>query len=114
MHEIGIAHNICEIALKCARENKAAWIKTVWLRAGLLRGIVPDQLQTAWKFVTLGSMADRSRLDIEIVPVEAECEECSKTFPVKDFKFKCSFCGSDSVRTVRGMELEMKNIELAF
>ena len=95
-------------------ENKAKWISKVHVQAGQLRGIVPEQLQMCWEFVAKETIADKSELCIETIPIEGLCQDCSKTFPVKDYKFECPSCGGGQVETVKGLELQVKDVELAF
>ncbi len=114
MHETAIAYEIIEIVIAVAKQNRAKRVNQVYIQAGQLRGIVPEQLQMSWEFVVKGSIADKSELYVETIPTEGLCQNCNKTFPVKNYEFKCPYCGSGQVDTVKGLELQVKSMELEF
>lgn len=114
MHETAIVFNIIERVIAVAEENRAKRVKKVHIQAGQLRGIIPEQLQMSWEFVVKGTIAHNSELYIETIPIEGLCEDCKKIFPVKDYKFKCPYCGGGQVETVKGLELLLKDVEMEF
>lgn len=114
MHETAIAYEISEIVIAVAMKNRAKKVKQVHVQAGLLRGIITEQLQMSWEFVIKGTIADKSELYVETIPIEALCQVCNKIFSVQDYKFECPYCGRNRVDTVKGLELLVKEVELEF
>lgn len=114
MHETAIAYYIIERVVAIAEENKAKRVSKIHIQAGQLRGIIPEQLQMSWEFVVRGTIADKSDLYVETIPIEGLCQDCNKIFPVKNYEFKCPYCGGGKVETVKGLELIIKDIELEF
>ena len=51
MHELSIAQNIVTIVVDEAKRAGAASVKTIRIRAGAFRGIVPEQLLFSFDFV---------------------------------------------------------------
>lgn len=51
MHEMGLAQNIMDIVVKTAEQNNVDKVVRINVRAGQLRGIVPEQLQFCFGFV---------------------------------------------------------------
>ncbi|MBI5119215.1 hydrogenase maturation nickel metallochaperone HypA [Candidatus Poribacteria bacterium] len=112
MHEMSIAQSILRIVLAEAQRNGARKIKTVRIRAGELRGIVPSQLSFFFQFITKDTFAEGATLDFEIVPIKGKCKPCDNVFPVLNFEFICPNCASKDVDVVEGMELAVKEIEI--
>lgn len=112
MHEMSIAQSILKIALAEAMKNGARKIKVVRIRAGELRGIVPDQLSFFFEFLTKETPAEGAALEVEKVPIKAGCKSCEHIFMVQDFEFLCPECGSKDVDVIEGLELAVKEIEI--
>ncbi|GAB4351021.1 MAG: hydrogenase maturation nickel metallochaperone HypA [Candidatus Abyssubacteria bacterium] len=112
MHEMSIAQSILRITLAEAAKNGARKIRTVRIRAGELRGIVPDQLSFFFEFITKDTPAEGAKLDVEKVPIKAKCKSCEDIFMVQDLKFICPQCQSTDVDVMEGLELAVKEIEI--
>lgn len=112
MHEMSIAQSILKIVLTEAQRNGAHKIKTVRIRAGELRGIVPSQLSFFFQFITKDTLAEGSTLDFETVPIKGKCKTCEHVFPVQNYEFLCPNCRSKDVDVIEGMELAVKEIEI--
>ncbi|UCD58629.1 MAG: hydrogenase maturation nickel metallochaperone HypA [Candidatus Hydrogenedentota bacterium] len=112
MHEMSVAQSILRIVLTEAQRNGATRIRTVRIRAGELRGIVPEQLSFFFEFITKDTLAEGAALDFERVPIKARCKPCEHTFMVRNYEFSCPECKSSDVDVVEGMELAVKEIEI--
>ncbi|RJP70745.1 MAG: hydrogenase maturation nickel metallochaperone HypA [Candidatus Abyssobacteria bacterium SURF_17] len=112
MHEMSIAQSILKIVLTEAQKNGAQKVKVVRIRAGQLRGIVREQLAFFFEFITKDTAAEGAVLEVEQVPIKAQCKPCEHTFMVQDYKFLCPKCQSKDVDVVEGMELAVKEIEI--
>jgi hydrogenase nickel incorporation protein HypA/HybF len=112
MHEMSIAQSILKIVLAEAQRNGAKTIRTVRIRAGELRGIVPDQLSFFFDFVTKDTPAEGAALEVERVAIKAGCKTCEHVFMVQNYEFLCPECESKDVDVIEGMELAVKEIEI--
>jgi hydrogenase nickel incorporation protein HypA/HybF len=112
MHEMSIAQSILKIALNEAQKNGARKLRVVRIRAGALRGIVPEQLSFFFQFITKDTPAEGASLDVETVPIKGKCKPCEHVFMVQNFEFVCPQCKSKDVDVVEGMELAVKEIEI--
>lgn len=83
-------------------------VRTVRLRVGRLRQLAPEMLVFCYDAV----VRDGSRLEIEQVPAEARCRQCSLTFAVEDHWFECPRCQSAEADLLRGDELQLLSLEL--
>jgi hydrogenase nickel incorporation protein HypA/HybF len=112
MHELSIAQNIMKIVASSAQRSGATSVKTIRVRAGALRGIVPEQLLFLFDFVKKETIAEDATLEVEIVPVKAECKDCQRMFLVQNFEMICPECQSKDLSVISGMELDVKEIEI--
>jgi len=112
MHEMSLAQNILDIARKAAVQHQAKRIVRISIRAGQLRGIIPEQLRFCFGFVAKDTIAEGSELLVRTLPIQARCKGCRSLFFVQEYKFVCSECGGEDVEVVQGMELLVENIEV--
>jgi hydrogenase nickel incorporation protein HypA/HybF len=112
MHEIGIAQNTLDLAVKAARDSGASQIHSIKLRVGAMTGVVPDALRFAFDALRSGTMAESAELVIETVPVCAWCANCQKAFEPADILDECPKC-HEAVADLRGgLELELASLEI--
>ena len=112
MHELSIVANLFEILEEKAREKKAKKITAVKLKVGVLSGVVPEFLTTAFDIYKKDSLADKATLDIEEVPLKLRCKKCHREAVRNDFVFLCSHCGSREMETLEGTELFLEKMEM--
>lgn len=112
MHEMGLAQNILDIVVRTAEQNRVEKVVRILVRAGQLRGIVPEQLQFCFGFVAReSSLVDGAELVIETLPIRGKCKRCSREFPVEEFRFVCPGCAHEEIDVLQGMELLVSSIE---
>lgn len=112
MHEMGLAQNILDIVVRTAEQNDVDKVVRINVRAGQLRGIVPEQLQFCFGFVAREStVVDGAELVIETVPIKGRCKKCDHRFAVEEYRFVCPECGHEDIDVLEGMELLVSNIE---
>ena len=113
MHEMSLAQNIVDIVQKTAIQHGVHKVLKVTIRAGQLRGIIPDQLRFCFSFVAKDTVAEGAELLVHTLPIQARCKTCRSLFWVTEYKFACPDCAAEDVEVVQGMELLVENIEVA-
>jgi len=112
MHELAIAQSILHIVEEEARRNQARRVIHIKIKAGELRGIVPQSLNLCFEFVSQGTLAQGAKLEIERLPLLGKCRDCQETFPLQGLAFQCSRCNSQEIDLIQGMELLVSEIEV--
>ncbi len=112
MHEMALAQNILDVVLGVAKQHGAQRITRIFIRAGQLRGIIPEQLQFCFGFVAKDSIAEGAELVVTTVAIRARCNACGKEFSVREFRFICPDCENTKVETLQGLELLVEHIEV--
>ena len=112
MHEMGLAQNFLDIVLKTAAQHNVKKIVKITIRAGQLRGIVPEQLKFCFGFVAKDSIAEEAELIVNSLPIKGRCKGCGNEFFVKEYRFICPECENEDIEVLQGMELLVENIEV--
>lgn len=110
MHELSICRSIVGIVAKHAGDRP---VRTVHLRVGHLRQIVPDTLVYCWSLVVQDTPLDGSELRVESVPARIRCDECDHTETLSAPVLRCGNCGGVRVSIVAGEEFLITSLELA-
>lgn len=112
MHEMAIAQGILDIVVQEASQNGADRITRIKLRIGEMTGIQPDALTFCFEALAAETPARAAELEIEIVPLVAECQSCGQQFGVERYRFFCPACSSADVKTLSGRELQVEHLEV--
>jgi hydrogenase nickel incorporation protein HypA/HybF len=113
MHELSIAYSLVETATTAAQQAHAAGVTVVYLRLGVISGVVTDALQFGWEIATAGTLLAGARLEIEEVPLVVHCPQCDRdvSLPSPQYFF-CPQCHAPTPTIVQGRELELKAMEI--
>jgi hydrogenase nickel incorporation protein HypA/HybF len=112
MHEMSVAQNILEIVGQSLPDRRTP-VLSIKLRLGQMSGIVKDSLEFCFGVITEGTPFAGACLDIEDVPVRAECRGCGAVSALDYGMFICPACGSNDLKMVSGTELQVVSLLLA-
>ncbi|WP_299557661.1 hydrogenase maturation nickel metallochaperone HypA [uncultured Mycolicibacterium sp.] len=110
MHELSICNAMIGIVQKHAAGRE---VRTVRVRIGAMRQIVPDTLAYCWSLVTESSELAGSQLEIERIPAKIRCGTCGREQVLDEFVLACSTCPGSRVDLVEGDEFLITSLELA-
>lgn len=113
MHELGIAGDILDAVLSEAAEHNARKVTAVTIRVGVLRGIVPGNLQFLFEGIAMETIAEGASLAIEEEPVEIECRKCGKKAS-GPMSWECPACGETDIAVKGGDTLRIVSIDVEF
>jgi len=97
--------------MSTATQNNVKEVRKINIRAGKLRGIVPEQLEFCFGFVAKDTIVEKAKLEVETLPVKGKCKKCQHEFWVEEFRFICPECEHEDIDVLQGMELMVANIE---
>jgi hydrogenase nickel incorporation protein HypA/HybF len=69
-------------------------------------------MQHAYPFAAAGSLAEESKLLIELSPLKVRCEGCGSETEVEPSLIICAVCGSHHTELVSGDEMTLMSVEL--
>jgi hydrogenase nickel incorporation protein HypA/HybF len=108
VHELSICDAIARAVIRHAAGRK---VRSVKLRVGTLRQVVPDTLVFCWPIAARDPLIEGSVLDIDVVPAEVECVECETRHTLNRFVLQCPSC-QGSVSVMSGEELHIVAIDV--
>lgn len=110
MHEL----SICSSMVGIVREHAAGrGVRTVHVRIGEMRQIVPDTLVYCWSLVTERSELEGVELRVERVPAKIRCTGCGREQVLDDLAFVCGSCSGRAVDLIEGDEFLITSLDLA-
>jgi hydrogenase nickel incorporation protein HypA/HybF len=113
MHELSVALAIVEAAAEEAARRGGVRVVAIHLKVGVLSGVVPAALTSAFELARAGSTQQDAALVVEEVPATANCPVCAAERPVVSVQqLCCSLCGSPTGDIVRGRELDIVELEI--
>jgi len=112
MHELSVVANLFEILEDKLKEQKGKRVCYVKLKVGLLSGVIPELLKTAFDIYKKDTFAEDAELDITEVPCKVKCQECGTIAIKEDYVFICDTCGSTNMTTLEGTDMLLETMEI--
>jgi hydrogenase nickel incorporation protein HypA/HybF len=103
MHELAIAENLIRQLRGVLTREKLIRVRTVALKVGVLRQIVPETLREAFSLLADSTPVRGAKLRIDTVGVRVRCRDCGKE--AEGFIAACPSCRSGNIDIVAGKEL---------
>ena len=111
MHEMSLAIGLIEQVQDVAQKNNLKRVEAIELQTGVLRQVVPEMMQEAFKAVAQETLAQNATLTIIEVPAVAECNLCQKKFSPQLDDFLCPSCQKADVTVLQGEDIILKSVQ---
>lgn len=112
MHEYSLANAIAEQVRDITRQHSAIVVTEVVVAVGLLAGVEPLLLASAFEQIATDELLCKARLTIEQVPLTIHCDTCESDSELHEFAFNCPQCGADNTRVVGGDGVILRHVVL--
>jgi hydrogenase nickel incorporation protein HypA/HybF len=112
MHELSIAQDMLDIALRTAAEQGGTRILALNAKIGEWSTVEPDALDFAFEVLRRGTIAEGAELRIERVPIACTCRDCGNSFQPEEGILICLRCGSRNLSLDSGREIALDSIEI--
>jgi len=115
MHELPITKSIFKTVIARAEASDARVVRRIVLEIGILRDFIPAMVQKYWDYISAGSIAAGSVIEIREVDARAECGNCGCSYTIRRDNIQnahCPMCGFRYGRLVSGSELRIVGIEI--
>jgi len=107
VHELSLSSAILATALRHADGRR---VKSVQMRIGTMRQVVPESLDFYFGIVGRGTLCEGAALEQERIVAELRCEGCGREWRPEIPAFRCPGCGGGEVEIVAGEEFEIDSI----
>ena len=112
MHEYSIVGSLLEQCENIAKENNATSVKKVVVKIGVMSGVEPDLLKTAFDTFKEGTMCSECEYIQYLQPIVIECSKCNTKSTLKKNEYYCPKCNNIEVDVVDGEDLLLMQLEL--
>lgn len=112
MHELSMVKAVIDAIEDLYQANEWSAIKSVTLRVGAMRQVIPHILSFAFNASIKGTDLDGAELVIMPVPIEFLCRGCGGKWGESDLGYLCPHCGSKDVDMLQGMEMDIESLEV--
>lgn len=109
MHELGIAMEIIDIVTEQAR---GARVRRIVLEIGTLTAVLPDAIRFCFDACSADTVVEGAKLETVEMPGRAQCRSCGGQV-ISERPWGYCPCGSLDLEWVSGMELTIRELELA-
>jgi hydrogenase nickel incorporation protein HypA/HybF len=109
VHELSLAEAILQIVEEHAAGRR---VKSVQLKVGHLRQVVPSALTFSFELLAQGTVAEGAALEIEDVVPVGVCRRCGARSELPAFPLQCRACEGFDLEIVAGEELLVESLEL--
>jgi len=112
MHELSLAMSVREIVEDAAEKNGSKKVNEVNIIVGEFSSVSSDALEFAMEVVKKGSFFENAKINIKSAKTILTCSQCNGETVMEDYIFKCSTCGSGSVRIISGDRMYVESIDI--
>lgn len=108
VHEVALSMQLAKVVTRAAEGRT---VRTVHLRIGALRQVVPETLSYAWDFVSRDTGLGHAKLEIDWVPAVVECAHGHRQQVGPLDGLLCPTCGKPG-RVISGEEFTIVDIDV--
>ena len=101
-----------ELCEENAIKNSATKILKINVTLGVLSGIEPTLLKSAFDTFKDEGIAKDAELLLDIKEVLLKCDECSYEYRVENENYNCPKCNSTSYKIIEGEEMHLMSLEM--
>ncbi len=112
MHEYSIVQSLLESCEEHAKANNATKVTKVIVKIGVLSGVEPDLLQTAFDTFKEKTICDACEFIINHQKVVIECLDCKEQSTLEKNEFTCPKCDSYKTKVIDGEEMYLMTLEM--
>ncbi len=112
MHEFSIVDSLLHLAEEHAAKNNAKKVTKLEVKIGVLSGVEPDLLTTAFETFKEGTICENAEFIMKIQPVIVKCKSCGFEGELKKDEYLCPKCKSNELEIIDGEDMYLMSLEL--
>ena len=112
MHEYSIVQALLNQCEEHARANDAERITKIEVKIGVLSGVEPHLLETAFNTFKEKTICDGAEFVMRIQPVVIYCSECEEEFTLGEHDYSCPKCRGNLVKILDGEDMLLMRLEM--
>jgi hydrogenase nickel incorporation protein HypA/HybF len=112
MHEYSIVQALLESCEEHAKQNEAQEITKVVIKVGVLSGVEPNLLETAFNTFKEKTICHNAQFVMNVQDIVIECLDCQTTSTLKKREFTCPKCQSINIDVKEGEDMYLMSLEM--
>ncbi len=112
MHEYSIVQSLIDSCEEHAKANDASKITKVVVKIGVMSGVEPDLLQTAFDTFKEATICEEAQFIMNIQKVKISCNDCQSKNELEKNEYLCPKCQSSNINIIDGEDMFLMQLEL--
>jgi len=112
MHEYSIVQSLLDQCEDNAKANNATKVTKVVVKIGVMSGVEPDLLKTAFDTFKEATMCKSCEYIQNLQPIVIKCHKCNKESTLSKNEYCCPNCESIELDVIDGEDLILMQLEL--
>ena len=112
MHEYSIVQSLLDSCDENAKANNATKVMKVVVKIGVMSGVEPELLKTAFDTFKEKTICENAEFIINHQAVIIKCEDCLVESTLKELEYCCPKCESVNVKILDGEDMYLMQLEL--
>ncbi|WP_321468090.1 hydrogenase maturation nickel metallochaperone HypA [Halarcobacter sp.] len=112
MHEYSIVQSLLDSCEEHAKQNESSKVTKVIVKIGVLSGVEPDLLQTAFDTFKEKTVCDNAQFIINHQKIVIHCLSCDEESVLEKNEFLCPKCKSNQVKVIDGEDMFLMSLEM--
>lgn len=112
MHEYSIVQSLLNSCEEHVKANKATKVSKVVVKIGVMSGVEPQLLQTAFETFKEGTLCEDAEYIQNIQPLVIKCKECGTQSELDKVAYLCPSCQSLNIEVLDGEDMYLMQLEL--
>ena len=111
MRELQTVRSIFEQVLQQVQVDGEKRVVHLHLALGELSELDPASIQTYWKELSKGTLAEHAQLHFRLIPAAVQCMACFEKYRPIEKKIACPYCGSFGAKILTGEECYLESVQ---
>ena len=112
MHEYSIVQSLLDSCEDHARENNATGVVRVVVKIGVMSGVEPELLKTAFDTFKEKTKCENAEFIVNMQSVVIKCNSCKKESTLSKLEYCCPVCESVDLDILDGEDMYLMQLEL--
>ncbi|MEA3316094.1 MAG: hydrogenase maturation nickel metallochaperone HypA [Campylobacterota bacterium] len=112
MHEYSIVQSLISSCEDNAKANDATKVTKVIVKIGVMSGVEPELLKTAFDTFKLETICEYAEFIVNIQPIVIKCHKCDKESTLTKNEYSCPNCQSVELDILDGEDMFLMSLEM--
>lgn len=112
MHEYSIVQSLINSCEEHVEANDANKVTKLVVKIGVMSGVEPDLLQTAFDTFKEATVCHTAQFIINIQKIKILCNDCKAECELEKNEFLCPSCESSNIKILDGEDMFLMQLEL--